>query len=83
MPRLTIIKAFKVFRTFLFKILALTLSFFEGFTILLVYGVGISPFLLLEIAVFSRVFLLFSAKIIIQATGYIDQVFLNILRTPI
>ena len=72
MPLLLIVKVFKIFRIFFLKVLALTFSFFKGSVMLLIYDVGISPFLLFEVAVLSRIFLFFSAKIIIQAAGYID-----------
>jgi hypothetical protein len=65
MPRFFIIKIFKVSLAFLFKIFPLILSLFKGFAILSVYGVRISLFLLFKVAVFSRVFLLFSAKVIV------------------
>jgi hypothetical protein len=78
MPVLSAIKIFKIFRIFFLKIFAFIFFFFKSFIVLSVYGVGIFSFLLLKIAVFFRVFLFFSAKIIIQATGHINQVFLNI-----
>jgi hypothetical protein len=59
------VKAFKVFLDFFFKVLAFVFPFFKNSAILSVYGVKISLFLLLEIAVSPRVLLLFSAKIII------------------
>jgi hypothetical protein len=59
------VKAFEVFSAFLFKVFAFTLSFFESSAVLPIYDVGISLFLLLEIAVFFRVFLLFSTKVVI------------------
>jgi hypothetical protein len=43
-----------------------------------VYGVGVSFFLRLKVAVLSRVLLFFSAKVVVQAAGHINQVFLNI-----
>jgi hypothetical protein len=65
MSRFFTVKAFKVFLTLFLKVLPLILPLFKGSTILPVYGVGISLFLLLKIAVLSRVFLLFSAKVIV------------------
>jgi hypothetical protein len=70
MSALFVIEIFKVFRTFFLKIFTLILLFFKGFIVLLVYNVGISFFLLFEVAVLFRVFLFFSAKIIIQTTGH-------------
>jgi len=60
-----IIKAFKVLLAFFLKILSLAFSLLKGFAVLPVYSVGISFFLLLEIAVFFRVLLLFSAKVVV------------------
>jgi hypothetical protein len=65
MPRFSIVKAFKVFLAFPFKVLSLIFSLFKGFAMLSVYSVGIFSFLLFEIAILSRVFLFFSAKIIV------------------
>jgi hypothetical protein len=65
MPVLSAIKIFKIFRTFFLKILTFTLSFFENFIVLPVYDVGIFSFLLFKIAVFSRVLLFLSVKVII------------------
>jgi hypothetical protein len=65
MPRFSTVKTFKVSLAFFFKILSLALSFFKNSAVLPVYGVGISFFLLLKVAVLSRVFLLSSAKVIV------------------
>jgi hypothetical protein len=65
MPVLSVIKVFKVFRTFFLKILTFILPFLKDFTVLPIHNVGISSLLLFKIAVLSRVLLLFSAKIII------------------
>jgi hypothetical protein len=70
MPLFPIIKAFKVFLAFFLKIFAFALSFLKDSAMLLIYGVGISFFLLFEVTVLSRVLLFFSAKIIIQAAGH-------------
>jgi hypothetical protein len=78
MPWLSTVKTFKVLLNFLLKILPLTLSLFKGSVILPVHDVGISPFLLFKVAVFPRVLLLSSAKIIVQTAGHTNQVFLNI-----
>jgi hypothetical protein len=45
---------------------------------LLVYGVGVFPFLWLKIAVLPRVLLFSSTKVVVQATNYINQVFLDV-----
>jgi hypothetical protein len=79
MPLLFIIKAFKVFLIFFFAGFTLSFPLFEGFAIVLIYDVGVSFFLLPEIAVLARVFLLFSTKIIIQAADHANQVFLSIV----
>jgi hypothetical protein len=65
MPWFFIIKAFKVPLALFLKILFFALSLLKDFAVLLVYGVEISFFLLFEVAVLPRVFLLFSAKIIV------------------
>jgi hypothetical protein len=65
MPIFFVIKVFKVFRTFLFKIFAFTFSLFKDSAVLPIYNVGVFFFLLPEIAVLFRVFLFFSAKVII------------------
>jgi len=75
---LLIVKVFEVFLTFFLKILTFAFSFLKGSAILPIYGVGILSFLLFEVTVLSRVFLFFSAKIVIQAAGHVNQVFLNI-----
>jgi hypothetical protein len=72
MPVLSVIKVFKIFRTFLLKILTFTLPFFENSTVLLIYNVGVFFFLLFEVAILSRVFLFFLTKVIIQTTGHIN-----------
>ena len=77
MSLFTAIKIIEILLTF-FKILAFALFSLKGFAILPVYSVGIFLFLLFKIAVFPRVFLFLSAKVIIQAIGHINQVFLNI-----
>ena len=43
-----------------------------------VYSVGVSSFLRLEVAVLFRVLLLSSAKVIVQAAGHTNQVFLSV-----
>jgi hypothetical protein len=45
--------------------LAFIFFLFKDFAVLLVYSVGVSPFLLFEVAVFSRVFLFFPAKVVV------------------
>jgi len=60
-----IVKAFEVFLAFFLKIFSLALFLLKDFVILPVYNVGISFFLLFKIAVLSRVFLLFSAKVVV------------------
>jgi hypothetical protein len=70
MPWFTIVKVFEIFLAFLFKIFAFIFSLFKDSAVLPVYGVGISFFLLLKIAVLSRVLLFFSAKVIVQAVDY-------------
>jgi hypothetical protein len=66
------VKVFKIFLTFFFKILSLAFFFLKDFAILPVHGVGIFFFFLFKVAVFLRVLLFFSAKIIVQAAGHID-----------
>jgi hypothetical protein len=65
MPWFPAIKIFEVFLPFFLKILSFAFFFFEGSAILPIYGVGIFSLLLLKIAVFPRVFLFLSAKIVI------------------
>jgi hypothetical protein len=65
MPLLSTVKTFEVLLTFFFKNFAFAFPFFKGSPILLVHGVGISSFLLLKIAVLTRVLLFFSAEVII------------------
>jgi hypothetical protein len=78
MSLFTAVKVFKIFLTFFLKILALALPFLKNSAMLLVYDVGISFSLLFKIAILSRVFLFSSTKVIIQAAGYVNQVFLNV-----
>jgi hypothetical protein len=65
MSRFSIVKVFEVFLTFFLKILPLAFPLFKDFIVLPVHDVGVSLFLLFEVAVLSRVLLFFSAKVVV------------------
>jgi hypothetical protein len=63
MPWFLIIKVFKVFRTFLFKVFTLTFPFFESSAVLPIYDVGVSFFCYLKSRYFPAFFCFFRRKL--------------------